>query len=301
LRCVCVLILHNIDERHRLYRKKRDCAAAICINTLQRYAAKFLEQKAGVNYCMITPKKKKALLISLASAAAFVVALLAVLANLATIMSFAQQYFSSSRSPTPGALICERAQVPALPAVPPTATNEQQDTLLQAFEERLTYLVSTCQLRALKTHDPLIIQVEYETVSTITHLNGTRNDELFQFLRRMQLIGKENAISFAGQDLSGAHLNVCHRGCQGSDGIDLRYLDFTGTNLSGANLNRAEMMGAHLENANLTNGTDIGNVDFTDADLRGARTDNPEVFSQADVLLCRTTMPDGTIVSQCPA
>jgi hypothetical protein len=249
----------------------------------------------------MTPAKKKALFISIASVGAFLVALIAVLANLATIMSFAQQYFFPSRSATPAAIICDRTKAIALPVVPATATNEQQDMLLRAYEERLTYLASKCQLHALKAQDLLIIQVENETASTILHLDGTRNDDLFQFLRRVQLIGKQNVISFAGQDLSGAHLNTCHHGCQGSDGIDLRYLDLTGTNLSGAHLNRVDMVGADLEHANLTNRTNIGNVDFTDADLRGARTDNAEVFSQADVILCRTTMLDGTIALCCPA
>jgi hypothetical protein len=244
---------------------------------------------------MASTTKKKALLISVT----FAIALIAVLANLATIVAFGEQYLPHLSSATPTTLACDIAKAPALPAVPSTLTGGQQDRLLSAYEERLTYLVNTCQLRIAPMNHQIVIQAEHDTAFTITHLDGKRNDNLFRFLRSSQLVGKQSVISFAGQDLSGVRLNVCHDCCQGSDGVDLSYLDFTGTNLSGANLNRAKLVGAHLENANLTDGTNIGNVDFTDANLKGATVDNPAIFAQADVILCRTTMPDGSVVSQC--
>lgn len=125
---------------------------------------------------------------------------------------------------------------------------------------------------------------------TLSNSERTCDSLYLDFLRSKLFVGSgHNVISFAGQDLSGAKLNACNNGCVGSDGIDLSGLDLSGANLKRANLNRSKMIGADLQKADLR-GANIGNVDFTNANLRDAKVDSPNVFTQANAILHGTIM-----------
>ena len=64
---------------------------------------------------------------------------------------------------------------------------------------------------------------------------------------------------------------------------DLREANLTWANLEGANLEDANLYGAKLE------GADLGGANLTGAKLEGANLEGAK--------LCRTTMPDGTMVN----
>lgn len=87
-------------------------------------------------------------------------------------------------------------------------------------------------------------------------------------------------------DLHGANL-------AGADlyGADLRQADLRDANLSEANLQKADLTGAHLDRANLT-GAQLTYANLTKTKLTKATVRNGQ-FTKA--LLCKTTMPDGSI------
>ena len=76
------------------------------------------------------------------------------------------------------------------------------------------------------------------------------------------------------------------------DEKDVEKLKATGNcqkcDLSEANLEGANLEGANLEGANLE-GADLGGANLTGAKLEGANLEGAK--------LCRTTMPDGTMVN----
>ncbi|MCP4562857.1 MAG: pentapeptide repeat-containing protein [Bosea sp.] len=77
---------------------------------------------------------------------------------------------------------------------------------------------------------------------------------------------------------------------------DLRFADFTnayvkGANFRRANLSRAVLKKATLRQANLLEAS-LEDADLEEADLTGAKVDQAAL---SKALLCRTTMPDGTI------
>ena len=69
---------------------------------------------------------------------------------------------------------------------------------------------------------------------------------------------------------------------------DLSEANLTWADLSGASLEDANLKGANLEGANLE-GANLGGANLTGAKLEGANLEGAK--------LCRTTMPDGTMVN----
>lgn len=83
---------------------------------------------------------------------------------------------------------------------------------------------------------------------------------------------------------------------------DLRNAVLTGADLSGAQIVGALLRGADLSGANLSGATldrsSITDADLTDADLTGATIVR---MSLSSAILCRTTMPDGSVNNDdCP-
>jgi uncharacterized protein YjbI with pentapeptide repeats len=84
-------------------------------------------------------------------------------------------------------------------------------------------------------------------------------------------------------DLREANLEGAHLGWSSLEGANLK-----GANLEGAKLWQANLEGANLSGAKLE-GADLGGANLTGAKLEGANLEGAK--------LCRTTMPDGTMVN----
>ena len=65
-----------------------------------------------------------------------------------------------------------------------------------------------------------------------------------------------------------------------------------GANLEGANLNGANLRGSDLNGANLK-GANLSGANLLDADILWIQHNNKTI-------MCKTTMPDGTINTDCP-
>ena len=103
-------------------------------------------------------------------------------------------------------------------------------------------------------------------------------------------VGMDNVVmreaDFIGATLAGA--NIVN--------TNLRLANFAGADLTGARLVGAVLSGGDLTGANLSGATldrtGVADADFTDANLAGATIVR---MSLSDAILCRTTMPDGTL------
>ena len=129
-------------------------------------------------------------------------------------------------------------------------------------------------------------------------------------------------VNFESADLSRANLTDAILTGAWMTNATLREATLAGADLSDANLNRANLRAATLTEANLSNanltGATLSNADMTGANLAGALIDHAGVsdanLTDADLtgaevvatdltraILCRTTMPDGTLEeSGCP-
>lgn len=102
-----------------------------------------------------------------------------------------------------------------------------------------------------------------------------------------------------GVDLSAA--NLCGANLQKANlrGANLQAANLCGANLRDADLSEANLRETHLQKANLRGAelwrAELWNADLKDADLRWAEFQGVELNGAK---LCRTTMPDGTELSQ---
>ena len=93
---------------------------------------------------------------------------------------------------------------------------------------------------------------------------------------------------------------------------DLKGADLKGANLSGANLGKANLWEANLAGGNLTkakladgnlmganlSGANLGKASLWEANLNGANLRDADLTYaiMPDVILCNTTMPDGSVI-----
>src|SRR5260221_990524 len=173
------------------------------------------------------------------------------------------------------------------------ATDNQRETLLQAYIDKMSELLVEKQLHKSAHEDEIREIARVRTLTVLSRLDGPRKRSVLQFLHEASLIDKDkHIIDLHGADLSGAKLsgvNLCGADLRGAylgsvdlsratlDGATLSEEDLHHANLRGATLSEANLHGATLYGADLTGATLCG-ADLREADLRRAN------LSQANLL-----------------
>jgi hypothetical protein len=130
------------------------------------------------------------------------------------------------------------------------AQDQQQETTLQTYLDRMSDLLLNTNIRDLKRGTDAQNLARARTLTTLRRLDGGRKGIVLRFLSYAGLINRDPhpIVNLAGADLSGADLKDF-----GPGGADL-----AGVNLSGADLSNANLSGAYLAGANLSNARLIG-------------------------------------------
>jgi uncharacterized protein YjbI with pentapeptide repeats len=165
------------------------------------------------------------------------------------------------------------------------ATDNQRETLLQAYIDKMSELLVEKQLHKSAHEDEIREIARVRTLTVLSRLDGPRKRSVLQFLHEASLIYKDkHIIDLHGADLSGAKLsgvNLCGADLRGAylgsvdlsratlDGATLSEEDLHHTNLSGATLSGANLSGATLCGADLRGAT-LRGADLREADLRRA-------------------------------
>src|SRR5260370_24542111 len=122
------------------------------------------------------------------------------------------------------------------------ATDNQRETLLQAYIDKMSELLVEKQLHKSAPEDELREIARVRTLTVLSRLDGPRKRSVLQFLHEASLIDKDkHIIDLHGADLRGATLS----------GVTLFAADLGGVDLSGATLFAADLGGADLGEANL--------------------------------------------------
>jgi uncharacterized protein YjbI with pentapeptide repeats len=179
------------------------------------------------------------------------------------------------------------------------AQAQQQETILQAYMDKISDLLVHDKLLQAKAADPAKIAADAYTHDALPRLDADHKAELMRFLYQTKLLSNDsNIIDLKDVDIHGAHMS----------GIDIRDTYLVGTNLSGADLRNAtlsdatltftNLAGANLSHADL-HACDMHNTNLAGADLTGANL--RDVIGLQDSQLAQVkslagaTMPDGTV------
>lgn len=175
------------------------------------------------------------------------------------------------------------------------ANDQQQETALQTYLDRMSDLLLNSNLKVSKPGDEVREVARARTLTLLPQLNGVRKKEVVQFLYEAGLInvGPDPIVDLHGANLRGADLNnidLSDATRNGADlsGADLRGADLSSAVLSGANLSQADLSGASLHYAYLAD-ADLSGAKLNDADLYGAALLNANLvaadLSNADLEL----------------
>jgi len=127
--------------------------------------------------------------------------------------------------------------------------DNQQETSLQAYIDKMSELLLKENLRESKPEDEVRKIARVRTLSVLSRLDPIRKRNVLQFLYESDLIKvNKSIIDLSGADLSGADLN-------GATllGANLRNVNLYGANLRSAKLYDAALDGADLRFVDLTN------------------------------------------------
>jgi hypothetical protein len=168
-------------------------------------------------------------------------------------------------------------------------TENQRETRLQAYLDRMTELLLKEGLRASNPDDEVQKIARVRTLTTLCQLDAYRNAYVLRFLRETGLVNidtRKSIIDLTEADLSEVKLSK----------VNLSKVNLSGAKLSGANLSGADLTHANLSSANLY-GADLANADFSQADLKGADLRETKVTEEQlkkAKSLVDVTMPDGS-------
>jgi len=162
------------------------------------------------------------------------------------------------------------------------AIDNQRETALQEYIDKMSELLLHEKLRASQPEDEVRKIARVRTLTVLPHLDGTRKRSVLQFLYESDLIDKDKRIL----DLSEADLSEA----------DLRGADFRGANLSGANLYRANLSGVNLSRANLYV-ADLSDTDLSGANLSGANLNGADLSDAylSDANLSKAYLSDANL------
>lgn len=187
------------------------------------------------------------------------------------------------------------------------ANDQQQETALQNYLDRMSGLLLNNNLRASKPEDEVRNIARALTLTILPQLNGDRKGKVVRFLYESDLIllptypyniynqGKlvssvtlpTTIVGLDGANLEGANLEHADL-----EGANLEDVDLQNANLSSAILNGADLYGATLRKATLTK-ADLTDAYLTKADLTNAQGTTPEQLGKAKSLQ-DAIMPDGS-------
>jgi uncharacterized protein YjbI with pentapeptide repeats len=179
------------------------------------------------------------------------------------------------------------------------AQAQQQETILQAYMDKISDLLVHDKLLQAKVTDPAKIATDAYTHDALPRLDADHKAELMRFLYQTKLLSNDSTIiDLKDVDIHGAHMS----------GIDIRDTYLVGANLSGADLRNAtlsdatltftNLAGANLSHADL-HACDMHNTNLAGADLTGANLRDVIGLQDAQLAqvksLAGATMPDGTV------
>jgi uncharacterized protein YjbI with pentapeptide repeats len=180
------------------------------------------------------------------------------------------------------------------------ARDQQQETIYQAYLDRMSDLIETGKL-ADPHQQGIRALAQSQTFAALRRSDAKRKGYIIQFLHDALLLAQPKPIVnlnliggvLHGADLSNAHLN----------GADLSSVDLSSVDLSGAALSSAALSNAHLNGANLTNAiltaANLSGATLSNAHLKGVRNLTPqqlrEVYSCTNAILST-----GLTVNLCP-
>ncbi|HEY4035788.1 MAG TPA: pentapeptide repeat-containing protein [Ktedonobacteraceae bacterium] len=133
-----------------------------------------------------------------------------------------------------------------------SANEQQQETALQTYLDRMSDLLLNSKLRESQLGDEVRNVARARTLTILPQLNSTRKGELVRFLKEAGLIDQESVIvSLVGADLGGASLDGVNLSGTYLSRVDLSWASLDGADLSHANLVNTNLVGADLSEANL--------------------------------------------------
>ncbi len=146
-------------------------------------------------------------------------------------------------------------------------TDNQRETALQAYIDKISELLLTHQLRESKEDEEIRKIARVRTITILFQLDARRIGYVFAFLREAGLMSNKPNSSIVS--LSQADLRK----------INWSQADIREASLSGANLNGAKLSGAYLIEADLSraylnraslSGADLSEANLSEANLEGA-------------------------------
>lgn len=207
------------------------------------------------------------------------------------------------------------------------ATDQQQETALQNYLDRMSDLLLNDNLRTSKPGDEVREVARARTLTVLSQLSGTRKSKVVHFLYEAGLILDNAVVDLSSADLSNIDLSSANLGLTNLSGAnlskvtqvkrmndpnsiiflddaDLSDADLSGADLesahlsliSGANLSDAFLQGAHLRGADLT-GISLYNAHLWRADLTNAELSHA-YLSDADLSSANLTGTKGVTNEQ---
>ncbi|HTI15214.1 MAG TPA: pentapeptide repeat-containing protein [Dictyobacter sp.] len=179
------------------------------------------------------------------------------------------------------------------------ATNQQQDTLLSAYMDKISDLLVHDNLIHGQPTDIVTLAANAYTLDTLPRLDANHKAILMRFLYQTKLISNDShVISMREENISGIHLSNDDLRDTYLVGANFSNADLHGTILSDTILLFANLRGANLSHTDL-HASDMRNADLTGTDLSGANL-RDVIGLQNDQLahaksLKGATMPDGTV------
>ena len=163
------------------------------------------------------------------------------------------------------------------------AKDQQRQTTLEAYYDRMTELLLTHHLREVDEDSEVRSIAKARTVAVVRSLDVERNRQLFAFLAASKLIGvgysiidfsevEMSAVDLSGANLSGIILKEADLSRAKLTRTTLAQADLTWANLNRANLNQSNLSQAALMWAKMIE-ANLSGADMYRANLRGAELD----------------------------
>ena len=158
------------------------------------------------------------------------------------------------------------------------AENQQQETALQTYIDKISELLLEKKLRKSKSEDEVGQIARVRTLTVLRRLDGERKGSVLRFLYESNLF---HIISLREGDLRGANLRTIYL-----SKADLSFANLEGADLSFAYMRESILVGADLNGANLYL-TDLSNAYLKDASVTNEQLDKAKSLQGA-------IMPNGS-------